>query len=180
MIAVRPGAGREDAPRRARGCPSAARGCGLAFRQLVQTQILQLVLAEDAPPDIDRANGWTVTRTLEVARALPQELTSVRSTSGELGVEVQRAVQLLDRELAEADMSAYAIRGENGLLLVHVNEAGGDQSLAEVLATLSEEIADREQILTAEERRVFNDALVEEIADHLRHRIHEVRGRVRG
>ena len=47
-----------------------------------------------------------------------------------------------------------------------------------MLETLTAEIADREQILTAEERRVFNDALVEEIADHLRHRIHEVRGRV--
>ena len=48
----------------------------------------------------------------------------------------------------------------------------------QILDTLSAEIADREQILTVEERRVFSEALVEEIADHLRHRIHEVRGRV--
>ena len=102
----------------------------------------------------------------------------MRSTTGELGVEVQRGVQLLDRELAEADMGAYATRGDDELLLVHVTEGGGEQSLAQILETLSAEIADREQILTVEERRVFNDALVEEIADHLRHRIHEVRGRV--
>jgi hypothetical protein len=150
----------------------------IAFRQLAQAGILQLVLREDAPVDADQGAAWTFTRTLEVARALPPELLSVRSTSGELGIEVQRGVQLLDRELTEADMGAYASRGENGLLLVHVTEGGGEQTLGQLLDTLEAEIADREQILTAEERRVFSHALLEEIADHLRHRIHEVRGRI--
>jgi uncharacterized protein (TIGR02680 family) len=150
----------------------------VAFRQLAQAGILQLVLRDDAPSDSDQASGWTFTRTLEVVRALPPELLAVRSTAGELGVEVQRGVQLLDRELAEADMGAYASRGEDDLLLVHVTEGGGEQTLGQILNTLEAEIADREQILTAEERRVFSDALVEEIADHLRYRIHEVRGRI--
>ena len=150
----------------------------IAFRQLAQAGVLQTVLGDAAPVDAEQPAGWTFTRTLEVARALPQELLSVRSTTGELGIEVQRGVQLLDRELAEADMGAYATRGDDDLLLVHVTEAGGEQSLAQILQTLSAEIADREQILTVEERRVFSEALVEEIADHLRHRIHEVRGRV--
>ncbi len=157
----------------------AARGqredASIAFRQLVQAGILQLVLRDETPADAEQGAGWTFTRTLEVARALPPELLSVRSTPGELGIEVQRGVQLLDRELAEVDMGAYASRGEDGLLLVHVTEGGGEQTLGQILDTLEAEIADREQILTAEERRVFSDALVEEIADHLRHRIHEVR-----
>jgi hypothetical protein len=150
----------------------------VAFGQLPQARILQLVLGEAAPTDAERAAAWTFTRTLEVVRALPEELLSVRSTSGERAVEVQRAVQQLDRELAEADMSAYASSGADGLMIVRVTEAGAAQTLAQMLDTLGSEIADREQILTAEERRVFNDALVEEIADHLRQRIHEVRGSV--
>ncbi|HWD75614.1 MAG TPA: TIGR02680 family protein [Solirubrobacteraceae bacterium] len=150
----------------------------LAFRQLAQAGILQLALRETTPADAATAGTWTATRTLEVARGLPPELLAVRTGSGEQAVEVQRAVQLLDRELAEADMAAYATRGEDGLLLVRVTDAGGEQTLTQMLETLSAEIADREQILTAEERRVFTDALVEEIADHLRQRIHEVRGRV--
>ncbi|MGA2009795.1 MAG: TIGR02680 family protein [Solirubrobacteraceae bacterium] len=150
----------------------------VAFRQLAQAGVLALVLGDAAPGDQAQSGGWTVTRTLELARALPPELLSMRSSSGELGVEVQRGVQLLDRELAEADMGAYASRGEDELLLVHVTDSGGDQTLAQILETLGAEIADREQILTAEERRVFNEALVEEIADHLRQRIHEVRGRI--
>ncbi len=151
---------------------------GMAFRQLAHAGILQLVLKEDSPADAEQSGSWTFTRTLELVRALPPELLSVRSTAGELGIEVQRGVQLLDRELAEADMGAYASRGEDGLLLVHITEGGGEQTLSQILETLEAEIADREQILTAEERRVFNDALVEEIADHLRHRIHDVRSRV--
>jgi uncharacterized protein (TIGR02680 family) len=148
------------------------------FVELATAGLLRLVLGEVTPPDTDGAAAWTFTRTLEVVRALPEELLSVRSASGELAVEVQRGVQLLDRELAEADMSAYAIRGADGLLLVRVAETGAEQTLGEMLEALAAEIADREQILSAEERRVFNDALVEEIADHLRHRIHDVRGRV--
>jgi hypothetical protein len=150
----------------------------IAFRELAQAGILQLVLREGTPADADHGASWTFTRTLEVARGLPPELLSVRSTSGELGIEVQRGVQLLDRELADADMGAYASRGEDGLLLVHVTEGGGEQTLGQILETLEAEIADREQILTAEERRVFSEALVEEIADHLRRRIHDVRGRI--
>ncbi len=153
-------------------------GTSAAVAELGGSGILALVLGDAAPGDVERASAWTFTRTLEVARALPEELVAVRSASGPLAVEVQRQVQLLDRELAEADMGAYASRGEDGLLLVRVTEGAGEQALAQVLKALSGEIADRERVLTTEERRVFSDALVEEIADHLRHRIHEVRGRV--
>ena len=71
-----------------------------------------------------QAEDWTHTRALEVARALPDELFTARSSAGERGLEVQRQVQLLDRELAEADMGAYAMRGEDELLLVRVTDAG--------------------------------------------------------
>ncbi|MCL2418409.1 MAG: TIGR02680 family protein, partial [Conexibacteraceae bacterium] len=149
-----------------------------SFRQLAQAGLLQLVLRDDTPFDSDHGSSWTFSRTLEVARALPPELVAVQRTTGQLEVDVQRGVQLLDRELAEADMSAYASRDEDDLLLVHITEGGGEQTLGHILDTLETEIADREQTLTAEERRVFSDALVEEIADHLRHRIHQVRGQI--
>jgi uncharacterized protein (TIGR02680 family) len=150
----------------------------LGVRQLGTSSILRLVLRDAVPQDVERAAEWTVTRCLEVVRALPAELMDAHASAGERAVEVQRGVQLLDRELGDADMSAYAIRGDDGLLMVHVTEGGSDQSLADILDTLAAEITDREQVLSAEERRVFNDALVAEIADHLRGRIHAVRERV--
>ena len=160
---------------RARGAREEA---STRFSHLGGVGILGLVLGEQVPADLARAATWTVTRSLEVARALPAELLSVRSSSADLAIEVQRSIQLLDRELAEADMGAYISRGEDGLQLVTITEGGGEQTLSQALEALEAEIADREQILSAEERRVFNDALVEEIADHLRQRIHQVRGRV--
>jgi uncharacterized protein (TIGR02680 family) len=149
-----------------------------AFGQVAQTGLLQLVLGDATPDDARQGATWTFTRTLEVARGLPADLVSVTRTTGEQGIEVQRGVQLLDRELAESDMGAYVIQDATGLLLVRVTESGAEQELGQILDALAGEIADREQILSAEERRVFNDALVEEIADHLRHRVHEVRDRV--
>ena len=153
---------------------------GARFAHLAATGLLQLVLADGAPGDLDGARGWSFTRALEIARALPEDVVAMRSESGPLAVEAQRGVQLLDRELAEADMGAYASSSEDGLLLVRVTEAGGEQPLAQVLDALGAEIADREHVLTAEERRVFSDALVEEISDHLRQRIHDVRARIEG
>ena len=150
----------------------------VGVRQLGTSSILRLVLSDVVPDDVERAAEWTVTRCLEVVRALPADLMNAQASAGERAVEVQRGVQLLDRELGDADMSAYSIGGEDGLLIVHITESGSDQSLADILDTLASEITDREQVLSAEERRVFSDALVAEIADHLRGRIHSVRARV--
>jgi uncharacterized protein (TIGR02680 family) len=149
-----------------------------AFTGLARADAFALALGESAPEDAGRAAGWTLTRALEVVRALPAELLEVRSSSGELAREVARRVALLDRELAEADMGAYAETDAGGIVLVRVTESLGERRLAELLDALELEIAERERVLSAEQRRVFGDALLEEIAEHLRARIHEVRDRV--
>jgi hypothetical protein len=119
-----------------------------------------------------------MSRALEVARALPDELLAVRSAPGELAQQVTQRTHLLDRELAEADMAVHAIPEPDGLLVVRVSEGAGESRLADLLDSIDEEIAERERVLSAEQRRVFGDALLEEIAEHLRTRIHDVRGRV--
>ena len=150
-----------------------------AFVGPVAAGLLGLAVGEDAtPPDHDGARRWPLTRALEVARALPDALLAVRSSAGELAQEVLRRVAALDRELTDADMGAHASQDADGLVLVHVSEGAGARGLAEVLEALDGEIAERERVLSAEERRVFNDALVEELAEHLRLRIHGVRSSV--
>jgi uncharacterized protein (TIGR02680 family) len=149
-----------------------------AFARPAAAGLLGLAVGDAAAPDHVDAARWPLTRALEVARALPTELLAVRSTAGELAQEVLRRVALLDRELADADMGAHASQDADGLVLVHVNEGAGARGLAEVLDALDGEIAERERVLSAEERRVFNDALVEELAEHLRLRIHGVRSSV--
>ncbi len=149
-----------------------------AFARPAAAGLLELAVGDAAPPDHAEAARWPLTRALEVARALPAELLTVRSSAGELAQEVLRRVALLDRERADADMGAHASQDADGLVLVHVSEGPGARGLAEVLDALDGEIAERERVLSAEERRVFNDALVEELAEHLRLRIYGVRSSV--
>jgi uncharacterized protein (TIGR02680 family) len=149
-----------------------------AFARPAAAGLLPLAVGDAAPPDHAEAARWPLTRALEVARSLPAELLTVRSSAGELAQEVLRRVALLDRELADADMGAHASQDADGLVLVQVSEGPGARGLAEVLDALDGEIAERERVLSAEERRVFNDALVEELAEHLRLRIHRVRSSV--
>jgi hypothetical protein len=69
-------------------------------------------------------------------------------------------VQLLDRELAEADMGASRAREDYCLLRAHLIEGAGQQTLGPVLETLQAETAHRGSMPTAGERRVFSDAFV--------------------
>ncbi len=169
----------ESAAGRDRDTATRRRGAAVAaFAGPAVAGLLPLAVGDAAPPDHAEAARWPLTRALEVARALPAELLTVRSSAGELAQEVLRRVALLDRELADADMGAHASQDADGLVLVHVSEGAGARGLAEVLDALDGEIADRERVLSAEERRVFSDALVEELAEHLRLRIHGVRSSV--
>jgi nucleotide-binding universal stress UspA family protein len=64
---------------------------------------------------------------------------------------------------------------DDGLVLVQVTDGAAPRPFAEALGALDAEIDERERVLRSSERRVFGDAIVEELAEHLRRRIHEVR-----
>ena len=148
------------------------------FAALGPAGVLALVLAEAAPLDAKQAADWPMTRVLELARSISTEVRDASSAPGELGQEVMRRVQLLDRELADAELGAYAVTSGDDLVLVRITDEAGDRGLGPVLESLAADIAERERLLSAEERRVFGDALVQEIADHLRTRIRAVHERV--
>ena len=83
----------------------------------------------------------------------------------------------LGQDLADADLGVYT-EVHDGVLVVRVTEGPADRTLDEVLRGLKLDLAERERLLTAEERRVFGATLVEELADHLRVRIRGVHDRV--
>ncbi|MEA2245220.1 MAG: hypothetical protein QOD24_4776, partial [Solirubrobacteraceae bacterium] len=164
---------------RAQADAQAARDVATArFAALGPAGVLALVLAEASPRDAELAVDWPMTRVLELARSISTAVRDASSAPGELGQEVMRRVQLLDRELADAELGAYAVTSGDDLVLVRITDEAGDRGLGPVLEALSADIAERERLLSAEERRVFGDALVQEIADHLRTRIRAVHERV--
>ncbi len=148
-----------------------------AVRGLVRGGLIVAALGDAAPADAADAAEWPLTRALEVARGLPDQVTRVRTPSGELAQRVSRAVMDLGQELAEADLGVYT-EAHDGVLVIRVTEGPADRTLDEVLRGLELDLAERERLLTAEERRVFGATLVEELADHLRVRIRAVHDRV--
>jgi uncharacterized protein (TIGR02680 family) len=149
-----------------------------AFLRLERVDIFRLALAEDTPEDHRGAAEWTLTRALEVLRAIPAARI-VREPADKLAGSLTRSCSDLDRDLAqEADMSVFTAIDADGVLAVRVRDGAAERSLPELTARLAQETTERERTLTAEQRRVFGEALLEEIAGHLRTRIHEVRTRV--
>ena len=162
----------------ARAATRATREAALgAVRGLARGGLVAAALGAAAPDDVAQAAEWPLTRALEVARGLPDHVTRVRTPSGELAQRVSRAVMDLGQQLAEADLGVYT-EAHDGVLVVRVTEGPADRLLDEVLLGLDLDLAERERLLTAEERRVFGATLVEELADHLRVRIRGVHDRV--
>jgi uncharacterized protein (TIGR02680 family) len=142
-----------------------------AFRRLGRNDILALALADAAPGDAAAANEWTLTRALEVARSVP----SVRSSLVELANKVQLQCSDLDRALGQqADLGVVAEQDDDGLVVVRVRQGARTLTVPQLTASLGDEIEARERTLSAEQRRIFNDTLLEEIAEHLRERIESV------
>lgn len=166
------------AAERERAARLAREGALAAFARLERVDVFRLALGGDAPEDHRHAAEWTLTRALEVLRAIPAACL-VKDPSDRLATTLTRACSELDRDLAqEAEMSVFTTLDADGVLAVRVRDGAAERSLSGLKERLVGEIAERERTLTAEQRRVFGEALLEEIAAHLRGRIHEVETRV--
>ena len=125
--------------------------------------------ATPCPPTPSSAAGWTFTRTLEVARALPAASCSrCAARTGSSASRSSAASSCSTESWRRPTWARTRAAARTSCCSCTSPKAAASSRSREILETLSAEIADREQILTAEERRVFSDALVEEIADHLR------------
>lgn len=133
----------------------------------------------DQPPGATHgwadAASWTFTRALEAARALPLDDLRADREIATLANRVERECAQLDRELAQrGDLSVVTQRAADGAIVVSVADGPRERTLDELMGTLEREVAQRHAALSAEQSRVFGDALLEDIADHLRRRVARV------
>jgi uncharacterized protein (TIGR02680 family) len=127
---------------------------------------------EHAPVDERRSDTWTLTTALERVRALPD--TSERIDLAHRRRRVEESVSELARKLVSFDMDA-ALRSDGDLTIVQMTWHGVSKTLPAMVHELDDDLARREQIMSEERRRVFGDALLSEIAEHLRSRVTDVR-----
>lgn len=131
---------------------------------------------EDAPADERESAAWTLTTALERVRALPELDTdaSLESRARRVGA----AVSELQRKLVAFDMDVATVPAD-GLTLVDVVRDGRRTTPPAMLAELGDDLEHREHVLSAKRREVLGQALLGEIAEHLRTRIGAVRASVR-
>jgi len=153
----------------------------MSFRNLQSADMFRLALADAAPEDHEHAADWTLTRAVEVVRALPEDRLRVRG-EGDATLEskanlLQRDCSELDRVLAEYDMQVV-IGQTDSMTIVRINTGGVPQTVNALVDSLGHELEVRELALSAEQQRIFGDTLIEEISEHLRQRITGVRENV--
>jgi uncharacterized protein (TIGR02680 family) len=156
-----------------------ARGSALAdVRRLGPHDLFTAGLGDPhAPADERQSPSWTLTTALERMRALPE--LDERIDLGNRRRRVEEAVSELAKRLVAFDMDAALRTDGEDLLLVQMSWHGAVKTLPQMVREIREDLDRREQIMSEERRKVFGDALLSEIAEHLRARVAEVKASVR-
>jgi uncharacterized protein YPO0396 len=110
-------------------------------------------------------------------RALPE--LDERIDLGNRRRRVEEAVSELAKRLVAFDMDAALRTDGEDLLLVQMSWHGAVKTLPQMVREIREDLDRREQIMSEERRKVFGDALLSEIAEHLRARVAEVKASLR-
>ncbi len=148
-----------------------------AVRQLGEHDLFSAGLGEEhAPADERQSASWTLTSALERVRALPE--LDERVDLANRRRRVEESVSELAKRLVAFNMDA-ALRSDGELMLVQMSWHGAVRTLPQMVRELREDLMRRERIMSEERRKVFGDALLSEIAEHLRVRVGEVRTSVR-
>jgi uncharacterized protein (TIGR02680 family) len=137
------------------------------FRSFVGTGLLSAALPDIELPDL--ASSWTIDPALTLARRVEQALTD-RNDSDEAWARIQRQVSEdfteLQRALTALGHQTQAEASDYGLVvnIIYQNRPERPDQLA---GRLAEEIAHRQELLTANEREILENHLQAEIATEL-------------
>ncbi|MBB5868601.1 uncharacterized protein (TIGR02680 family) [Allocatelliglobosispora scoriae] len=137
------------------------------FRSFTGTGLLALACPEVNAPDA--AQPWTVTSAIQVARAVDRTLAEI-DEAGPRWERSQQAITTGFKTLADS-LSRY---GHNAMMtlrentmIVDVTFQGRTQPVMQLAASLVDEIAERQRLLSAREREVLETHLVNEVAGAL-------------
>ncbi len=137
------------------------------LQRLGETRLLALsfgALPEEAPAT------WTLTRSLELARALEAATGDIDSSDEAATKRLNRmhARHLdLSRELG-AEMQAGLNPEDKNLWVASIHHDNRDRGVAEMLDLLGGEAAKRRELLLEEEREILRRYVLGEVGDHLR------------
>ena len=140
-----------------------------ALRSFTETGLLRVAVPDLDAPDPGSAEEWQVTAALSLSRAAEQQLEAVDESDESWSRAQQRASS------AHTDLSAQMSRhGHTAVLeqhgdamLVRVRYRGDEVDIDRLADRLTDDLADRERLLSAREREILENHLVNEVAGHL-------------
>jgi uncharacterized protein (TIGR02680 family) len=153
-------------------------GAMASLGRLIAAKLLPVALQDFEAVD---SALWSVTRAVEVARAIESRLSSLASDDG-AWERSQKGIHRHVQDLATA-LLPHGYRPEmtheDGLVMVTCPFQGRECGMIELRGALDEEVTSRQQLLDAREREVIENHLIGEVSTHLHDRIHRAEELVR-
>lgn len=140
-----------------------------ALREFAGTGLLRVALPDLAVPAADAPEDWNLTVVLNLSRGAEQRLNDVEE-SNNAWLNAQQRVSGASTELS-AQMSRHGhtafVEQRGDVLVVRVRYLHDEVDIDRLADRLAEDVADRERLLSAREREILENHLVNEVAGHL-------------
>ncbi|GAA1514027.1 TIGR02680 family protein [Nocardioides humi] len=140
-----------------------------SLRVFVGTGLLRVALPELDTPDVADPDAWTVTASVGLARTAEQQLGDVDESADGWNA-VQQRLSGAANELA-SQMSRHGhtalLEPHDDVLISRVRYRGDEVDIDRLAERLAGDVAERERLLSAKEREILENHLVNEVAGHL-------------
>ncbi|MHB1289343.1 SbcC/MukB-like Walker B domain-containing protein, partial [Georgenia sp.] len=141
----------------------------VALRVFAGTGLLRVALPDLAVPATEEPEGWNLTAALGLSRTAEQQLHEVDESDGAWGRAQQRvsgAATELGAQMSRHGHTAF-VEQHGDVLVVRVRYLHGEVDVDRLADRLAEDVAERERLLSAREREILENHLVNEVAGHL-------------
>lgn len=145
------------------------------LRAFTGTGLLRVALPALAALDPDVVDEWSVTSALAMARAAEQALDGIDETDEAWNRAQQRvstAATVLTSQMSRHGHTAY-LEQHGDVMVARVRYRVEEADVDRLAETLQRDVDERERLLSAREREILENHLVNEVAGHL----HELLGR---
>ncbi len=140
-----------------------------ALRLFAGTGLLRVALPELDVPDPGVPDGWNVTAALALSRTAEQHLEAIEE-SDDAWSRAQQRVSTAQTTLA-AQMSRHGhtawVEQHDDVLVARVRYLSDEVDIDRLADRLAADVAERERLLSAREREILENHLVNEVAGHL-------------
>jgi uncharacterized protein (TIGR02680 family) len=140
-----------------------------ALRSFASTGLLRVALPELDVPDTGALEEWNVTAALALSRGAEHQLDGT-DESDDAWARVQQRVSTASTELT-TQMSRHGhtafLEQHDDVLVARVRYLSEEVDVDRLADRLADDVADRERLLSAREREILENHLVNEVAGHL-------------